>query len=364
MDMKRTKLIILSLLLAVGAVKGQEVTWSVDMNALFDNREGDSRYTATKTFLQTQLAPEIGLSMMKGTHQIAAGVVWTQPFDSEWEGYKVSPTIYYRYTTPGVKFTFGMFPRTQLKRRLPNYIWNDSIYYSQRNIHGAMILTEGRHGFIEGVLDWRGMQSETKREAFNIIAQGEWWPEASKRLLVGGVAMINHFALTKGAGEDQHIVDNCIVNPTIGVDLSRDTGLDSLVVRVGALTSLTRNRADDKWRTPTGAWIEADVAWKWIGLHNTFYYGGRLFPYYSEHGALLDQGEPFYASKYYERATVYLTFMRNAFVNLQGALDFNVAKDNFTFYQRLVLRVYLDQDIFKKKGKKKLKQQKLASYYI
>lgn len=359
--MKRIGLALLTIVASAAMAFSQEVTWSVDMNALFDNREGDSRYTDTKTFLQTQVSPEIGLSIMDGTHSIAAGVVWTQPFDRDWAGYKVAPTVYYRYDTRKVKFAFGMFPRTQLKRKLPNYIWNDSTYYSQRNISGAMLTTEGEHGFFEGVLDWRGLQSKSRREAFNIIAQGEWWPESSKRLLVGGVAMMNHFALSEGSPEDQHIVDNFIVNPTIGVNLSHDTGLDSLVVKVGMLSSLTRNRADERWRTPAGAWVEADLEWRWIGLKNTFYYGGRLFPYYSEHGALLDQGEPFYASKYYERATVYFTFLRNEFVNLQGALDFNVAKDNFTFYQRLVVRVYLDQDIFKKKSGQR---RKLPSYYI
>ena len=49
------------------------------MSAVFDNREGDTEYAAAKTFFQTQLAPEIGISLSEDSHRIAAGVVWTQP---------------------------------------------------------------------------------------------------------------------------------------------------------------------------------------------------------------------------------------------------------------------------------------------
>lgn len=361
--MRRVPFIIILLCFLSPICQAQEFTWSVDMNVLFDNREGDSRYTATKTFLQSQLAPEIGLSMMDGRHSIAAGAVWTQPFDSNWDGYKIAPTIYYHYRTPGVKMAFGMFPRRLQKRRLPNYVWNDSIYYTRHNLHGAMLTLEGRHGFFEAVLDWRGMQSRTTREAFAIIAQGEYRPAAESRFLAGGTAMMNHFALSAGSPPDQHLVDNFIINPVVGIDLSKHTALDSLAVRAGVLASLTRNRADNRWLTPAGGWLDLDVQWRWLGLKNTFYYGGKLFPLYSMHGSQLDLGEPYYASRFYNRATVFFNFMRTHFMSLQGTLDFNFAQGNFTFYQRLLLRVYLDSAMFRKNGSAR-KHRPLPSAYL
>ena len=81
------------ILFTINSSHGQELTWAVDFNTIFDNREGDDKYTDTKTFFQTKLAPEIGVSMMDGMHRISGGVVWTQPIGSEWDGYKLSPTL-------------------------------------------------------------------------------------------------------------------------------------------------------------------------------------------------------------------------------------------------------------------------------
>lgn len=328
----------------------QKVEWDIDFNTLFDNREGDRTYTDPKTFLHTQLAPEVGISLMDGKHALMGGVVWTQPIGCEWEGYRLSPTLYYRYKSDnGWSFSFGMFPRTQLLEPMPNYIWNDSIYYTQRNIRGALIQYHGAKGYFEGVLDWRGMQTETQREAFNIIARGEWRP--NDLWLAGGVVMMNHFAKQKNPPEGQCIVDNFMINPFVGVNLTSRTGLDSLVIKAGALTGITRHRAVGEWKAPTGGWFEGTVE-KWrIGVKETFYYGGKLFPYYQESRWMLDQGEPFYQSKYFSRTQVYGYILRNSFMNLQASLDFNVAEKCFIFYQRLILRVYIDSTLFKKGAK-------------
>lgn len=337
-------------------VAAQQLEWSVDFNTVFDNREGDSKMTDTRTFFQTQLAPEVGVSLLDGQHSLMGGVVWTQPIGCEWYGKRVSPTLYYRYRgNNGWNMAMGMFPRALMHRQLPNYVWSDSTYYTQRNVRGFMAGYSGEDGFFEAVVDWRAMQSRTRREAFNIIVQGEY-KRPSSVFLAGGLAMMNHFALTSEPTPDQHIVDNFIVNPYVGFDLSQHTSLDSLTLRVGALSSITRNRAFDKWKMPVGAWLEIDLAWRWLSWHNTTYAGGRLFPYYSDFGPLLDQGEPYYRSKWYNRTSVMGTVIDNKFVNLRASLDFNVAKDNFTFYQRLIVRVYIDSSFKKLPPNYKLKQ--------
>lgn len=353
--MKRILLIVSLIMYSLSTLSAQQFEWSVDFNSVFDNREGDRKMTDTRTFFHTQLSPEVGVSMLNGMHRIMGGVVWTQPVGAEWYGQRVSPTLYYRYKgTIGWSIAMGMFPRTLMHRQLPNYIWNDSINYKQRNIRGFMATYEASDGYFEAIVDWRSIQSETRREAFNIFAHGEWMRPGSL-FLAGGVAMMNHLAFSKNSTPDQHLVDNFIINPYIGLDFTDRVALDSLSLRAGTLSSINRNRAVGHWKMATGAWIDFTMSWRWLGLHNTTYIGKKLFPFYSELGPLLDQGEPYYRSDWYNRASFYGTIINNGFVNLQASLDFNLAHDNFTFYQRLIVRVYIDSAFRKLPGNYKLK---------
>ncbi|MDD2960552.1 MAG: hypothetical protein PHR45_00510 [Muribaculaceae bacterium] len=339
----------------------QELAWSVDFNTIFDNREGDDKFTDTKTFFQTRLAPEIGISLKGNSHRIAAGAVWTQPIGSEWNGYKISPTLYYRYTSPVWKFSFGMFPRTQLIQTSQNFIISDSLSYNQANIRGAMVQYTRENGFFEAYIDWRGMQSETQREAFSILFHGEW-NKKHKVLIAGGTAMMNHLAKQKNPPEGQSLVDNIIVNPYLGLNLAKVTPLDSFTIKAGALLSINRDRSYDKWDIPCGLWVDLTAEWKFLGLKNTLYTGGKLYPYYNKFGSILDMGEPYYQSSFYNRTSVYAYIMRNWFMNLEASLDFNIAKDNFTFYQRLLLRVFIDQNGWKDR-KNSHKGERLRNLY-
>lgn len=315
-----------------------DLYWNVYMSAVFDNREGDTKYAAAKTFFQTQLAPEIGVSLYDDRHRVAAGVVWTQPIGCEWNGHRISPTVYYRYQAKGLRFAIGMFERDLLYAELPNYIWNDSVKYAQRNIRGAMIGYRNAKGYFQALIDWRGMQTETQREAFNIIATGERTCSDGK-ILWGGSAMLNHLALDKSNNPDQHVVDNIIYNPYVGVDFTKiaTTALDSCSLRVGALGDLTRDRGDGDWKTPVGVWVDFDIRWRFLELKNTFYSGGKLFPLYGKYSYFLDQGEPYYAASLYNRTSVSAIFLNRKFMTLRASLDFNTAPSFFNFYQRLVL---------------------------
>lgn len=316
-----------------------DLYWSVDMSAVFDNREGDTQYAAAKTFFQTQLAPEIGISLYDDRHRVAAGLVWTQPIGCEWEGHRLSPTVYYRYQSKGLRFAMGMFGRDQLYAEMPNYIWNDSIKYSQRNIRGAMIGYRNDKGYFQAFLDWRGMQTVTQREAFNIIASGERY-HAGGKFLWGGLAMMNHLALDKSGNPDQHVIDNLLYNPYVGIDIAKmatGTPLDSCSLRVGVLGDLTRDRGDREWRTPVGIWADFDIAWRFLELKNTFYAGGKLYPIYDRYNYILDQGEPYYAASLYNRTSASIIFLKRKFMSLKASLDFNIAPSHFNFYQRVIL---------------------------
>lgn len=318
-----------------------DLYWSVYMSAVFDNREGDTKYASAKTFFQTQLAPEIGVSLDEGRHLVAGGVVWNQPIGCQWEGHRLSPTLYYRYQNGGLRFALGMFGKGQLLAEMPNFIWNDSVNYAQRNVRGAMIGYCNEKGYFQAIVDWRGMQTDSQREAFNIIATGERKHFGGK-FLWGGVAMMNHLALDKTT-PGQNVVDNFIYNPYVGFNLAKmvTSAIDSCGFRVGVLGGLTRDRGDKIWKTPVGIWMDLDVSWKFLELKNTFYAGGKLFPYYGHYGATLDQGEPYYAASLYNRTSVLVWFLRRKFINLRASLDFNVAPSHFNFYQRLIMEFSL-----------------------
>ncbi len=339
-------LVVAALALCSWATAGAvDFTWDIDFSSVFDNREGDNAYTDTRTFFFTSLAPEIGLRFTPAD-RIAGGVVWNQPIGCQWDGHRISPTLYYRHDGAAASspwsFSMGMFPRSELVEEMPGFLWSDSLSYTQRNIRGLLVQYRRERSFLDAYVDWRGMQTKTQREAFNIVVHGRWHPRRYNPFFIGGHAMMNHFALQKDAPADQHIVDNFVVNPYIGVNMQGRTPLDSLIVRGGPLLTLERNRADgNNWKTPLGAWIEAVAEWRWLGLKNTFYAGGRQFPSYIPFRADLYQGEPFYQARLYNRTDLYARIYRNRYIDLRASLDFNIAGSSFIFYQRLLLRVYL-----------------------
>lgn len=326
-------------LLVAFASRGIEPTWSIDFGSVFDNREGDDKFYEDKTFFFTTLAPEIGLRFTS-TDRIAGGAVWNQPLMNGIGEGRVMPTLYYRHEGKKWKFSMGMFPRTQLREPLPGFIWCDSLAYFQKNIRGALVQYESGNGYADAYIDWRAHQTETRREAFNIVAQGLWRP-GKRAFIAGARAMMNHFAKTRHADDSQSIVDNFLLNPYIGVDLSGKTMLDSLTLKAGGLMTVERYREYNGWKTPGGLWVDLTMEWKWLGLRNSLYAGEKLLPLYGTFGTLLYQGESYYQSDFYNRTDVYAKILRNKYMELEGQLNFNVARGNFMFYQRLILNIHL-----------------------
>ena len=158
-------LAILTLLLALPPLAAQEVEWSIDANTLLSNREGGNDATPDQTFIFTRLAPEVGISMLNGEHQLKGGVAWYQPMIDDLSGYKVLPTLYYRYNrADGWHVTMGLMPRSLMVERMPRYLWSDSLGYCQPNLRGIMAQYIKPNGYAEAVVDWRQMQTERQRE--------------------------------------------------------------------------------------------------------------------------------------------------------------------------------------------------------
>lgn len=328
-------------------VTAQQLTWSLDFNTIFDNSEGDDKYTPAETIFQTRLSPEIGISLLNGTHNISGGVTWIQPIGDGWKDNKFCPTLYYRFNSPLWKFSMGMFPRTQLIEAWPGAFWSDKMVYNEPNIRGAMVQYTRANGYFEFFVDWRQMQSEVQREAFNINFAGNWSPK-NKMFMLGGHLMMNHLAKQKNPPEDQCLCDNFLVNPYMGLNLAKKvSALDSFTVKAGMMMAVDRDREYSNWDVQKGAWAEVVAQWKFLGIKNTLYAGQRLMPYYTKFGPQLDLGDPFYQAKLYNRTNIYAYIIRNRFMNLEASIDFKVAKDQFNFAQKLLLRVYIDNKLWK-----------------
>ena len=336
---KLSSIIIPSLFLIASSlsIKAITPTWNVEFGSIFDNREGDAKVLEPRTFFLVNLSPEIGIKFTS-EDRIAAGVVWNQPLQNGIKNGKVMPTVYYRHEGKRWNFSMGLFPMSQLKEPLPGFLWCDSLSYYQKNLRGALVQFNNKNGFFESYIDWRGIQSKQTREAFNIVFHGET-SFGKKPFITGGYLMMNHFAKTNVPNEDQHIVDNFMYNPFVGVDLSGITALNLLKIKGGILGAVERHRGVSGWTAPVGFNLDLEAEWKFLGVRNSLYAGGKLYRLYGEYGNLLYQGEAYYQSNFYDRLDIYANIYSNKYMRLEAQLNFNFSKETFMFYQRLILEI-------------------------
>lgn len=337
---------ILFTIFAISPLAAQEVEWSIDATVLLNNREGGDEYTPDQTFMFTRLAPEIGVSLFDGKHQLKGGVVWYQPMIDDMSGYKVLPTLYYRYNRDdGWHVTTGMFPRSLMVERAPRYMWSDSLDYCQPNIRGIMAQVIKPAGYAEIAVDWRQMQTENQREAFTMMLNTDWRVAGPFRL--GGHLQYSHLAMTRHNPGDQHVNDDFIINPMAGLDLSHRTALDSLRLNAGAIIAMERNRGDDKWLRPAGFIATATARWRWIQVDESFYTGKGLMPLYPTFGSQLNLGDPYYMHKTYSRTDLMFHIVSNRYVDMTGSLVFHATDKMTGFWQQIACRFYLDNRLWK-----------------
>lgn len=347
--MRNWLLAILTLLLTIPPLAAQEVEWSVDASMLLNNREGgEDRTTPDQTFFFTRLAPEAGISMLDGTHVLKGGVVWYQPMIDNLSGYKVLPTLYYRYNgNNGWHMTVGLMPRTLMVERMPRYLWSDSLNYVQPNIRGVMAQYIKPQGYAEIAVDWRQMQTERQREAFTLMANTDW--KIAGPLRAGGHLQYSHLAMQRNHPDDQHVNDDVIINPMLSLDLSRRTWLDSLRLSAGAIIAMQRDRGIEKWERPAGFIATATARWRWLQLNETFYTGQRLMPLYARFGSQLVQGDPYYNNKTYSRTDLIFHIVNDRFVDLNGSLTLHASDKTTGFWQQITCHIYIDNHLWKRR---------------
>ena len=327
-------------------ITAQRLMWSAEVVPYFDNREYSYERMTSGTQFAVRLTPTIGFEWKN--HSIAAGLSWIQPIDSRIELSRLKPTLYYRYNTQAFSMSMGMFPRTQLIEPLDDFMRSDSLSFYSPNIQGALFQHRSKLGYVEALVDWRGLPTETTREAFMIVAQGRIY--ITPWLCAGGAAALNHLARAKNepAGHETHVTDNVMIRPYIGADLSHHMVLDSLMIRCGYLATLDRERGVTDWIISHAFVVDITAEWRFLGIRNKFYIGVPAQQLYNKMGATLYQGETYYGTPWHNRLDIYGYIFRNSFVNCFASINFHFTPGEIGCQQQIVVRAYIDQD-FKKK---------------
>ncbi|MBO7609479.1 MAG: hypothetical protein J6S96_04685 [Muribaculaceae bacterium] len=348
--MPRLLLSILLLVALCPATQAQEVLWSVDFNTVLNNREGGDPLCPDHTFVFTRLAPEVGLTLDEGRNSIMGGVAWFQPMNDHCTGYKVLPTVYYRFNNDRFNVELGMFPRAHMRERLPRYLWSDSLNYCQPNVRGAMFQWQHqRGGWLQAVFDWRLMQTETRREAFNFTLSGA--VPVYKHLWAEGHLYYNHLAKRKNAPEDEGVIDDATVNPMLALHTA--LGNTALNIRAGAIIQFQQLRKEHRWRKPAAFTSTVNAQWRWLEIEESFTAGKNLFPHYYRFGSELNLGDPYYCSKVYSRTDLTVHAVRNNFVDLTATLTYHASDRCTGFWQQVACRFYIDSSIWKNKSEKR-----------
>ena len=341
-------------MISLATVSAQELEWSVDMNAVINNREGGNDETPDQTFIFTRITPQIGVSMDSARHRIMGGVTWYQPMNDHLHSYKVLPALYYQFkdSKRGLEFKFGMIPN-ELDTRVPTYLRSDSINYVQPNIKGAVIRVDRKHFWLYSWLDWRQFQTNHHREAFDATAQLGWRTfKDNNCFALSTLLRYNHLAKSKQSPIGEGVVDNEIFSPQVHYKHFWDNG--ALALSAGMLMSFDRDRSgDNEWLCPVGFIGTAEGNWKWISLKETIYAGERQMPLYEKFGSLLYQGDQYYHNKFYSRTDLVATIFSRPFVNLEARLTFHATDKTTGFWQQVAVRFFVDQDLWKSHKKKR-----------
>lgn len=335
------------------AMAQTKVSFAYDADFLlyFDNREYKPESgQRSQTIFGARLAPEIGVQIADSTesvHRLMAGVSYNQPFGADWGDVTVKPTIYYRLQTRKFDISLGLIPYRFLKETLPEYLLSDTLSYYNSNLQGALFQYESELGFASILADWRGMYSYETREAFRIIATGQY---KYKWLQLGGYAMLNHLA---NNAQTNGVYDDIMINPYVNFSLEGFMApIDIFNIRLGYIGGFQRERATDTAFFTHAMHAEFTFRWKFVGFKQTVYYGDSLYPLFEKQKTTLNLGDPWYNNKLYSRTDIYLYLYNNRFVNCYASFNIHLNElGHFNCQQQVIAQFNLGR-VFDKNAPK------------
>lgn len=342
--------VLLTFALPLAARQKPDVKFEYDVNFeyKFDNREFDyssGRYTPSCTINSVLLTPSVGLGIRqndKVDHRLMLGVDIRKDIGTgtDWNIIK-ELTLYYdlRATLKKgrIEGVAGIFPRSFLEGDYSEALYSDSLKFEDRNLEGLLIKYRSKKLYAELGLDWMGRAGYDRKERFNVLGSVRW--NILDWMGIGMDASFYHYA---GSQIAPGVVDNNIINPYIRFDLAKQTGMQELSLKAGALATYQRDRErTDKVLFPCGG--EAVItARRWnVCLQNTTYFGSNLQVYYDDrdlggnkYGSMLYFGLPFYRGFYDRLELVWKPHIADWLVLQLGARA-HFSKDGFLGWQQV-----------------------------
>lgn len=334
-----------------------EFLYDVDFAAYFDNREyARLNHEKSRTLGGIRLQPEIGVGFtdsVSGTsHRLMAGAAYVQPFGLGWSAAKIKPTAYYHFRKGGFEVLGGFVPYHKLIEPMPLLFQSEELTYYTPNLQGFLFQYQSRKGFVELFLDWRGGASADTREAFRVMFNGRW---RVNYFYLGSWVQYNHLAGHDPWIEGDGVCDDIVLNPYLGFDLGKSANVDSLDIRIGYIGSYEADRNAGTAYFTHAFQLDLYFRWRFLGLKNSIVMGfGKQppMPLYQTYGSLLNQGDPMYASRMFDRLDVFFYIYSNSFVNCFASINltYDIEQNAFGWSQQLTAQFRLSG--IKNKGSK------------
>ena len=307
------------------------MAYRVESFNFFDNREVHSTYQTSQTLFGSRLAAEVGLQF--DANKIMLGVVGVKDFGQEGLAMK-DVAFYYSYEEGHFSGAFGSFPRSFLKRELPDIFVYDSVRYYSPMLHGALLQYTSRHGYAEFYCNWINKQGVGEREVFEIVTDGRF---GRKGYYLGWNVQLHHFSVPRPA-DGLKVYDKLMMNPHVGFEKSGMAYLDALAIEAGLMLSLNRDRQDMVWKSPMGFLGEVKLR-KWrFELCDRIYAGNPQFSDYEKYGQALHRGDPYYRSSLYNRTDVRFYLLNRPIVQCYVGASFHYTEGSLDNSQLVMLR--------------------------
>ena len=290
----------------------------------FDNREyRPVSPSPSQTIFGARVVPSVGVILqsngLKHSATVGADVLreFGQSSGENTEGYRLKAVQFYygmkgQFGKTVFTMTTGIFPKG-FGKEYPSSFVSDSLRFYDRNYEGLLMTFSRPESYFEIGCDWIGMYERSSRERFMIFSQGE--AKVKGLMTVGYYATMFHYACSQ---EVAGVVDNILLNPWVGFDVSEKVPLTKAIFKIGWLQAAQNDRRNiGRFTFPGGAQVNVELT-KWnFGLKNEFFYGRDLMPYYdktdeagNKYGSSLYYGDPFYHSVQgghglYDRAEIF-----------------------------------------------------------
>ncbi len=343
------------MVVAIPIANGQEVLWGVDMNYRFDNREYvDLQVANSGTMFGSRLSPQLGITWNQ-TNTLMAGVNLMRDFGHRSFYTKPDFFAYYNYDNGRFDFTAGVFPREKLTGEYSYAFFSDSLRFYDANLEGLIMHYKTRKFNFEIGCDWNSMYSSDRREKFMVFSAAQYKPGV---FYVGYSFDMYHHAGSYTLGG---VVDNVLVSPYLGVDLSELTGMQTFKVQAAWLQAFQNDRSHvGDYVSPGGAQLDVRLKYKGFGVNNNLYLGDNLFPYYdcpyeddngTTYSYYLYNGDPYYktTSGVYNRLELFWETNLIKDVKTRISSIHHYDGHNWGWQQAITLRLTLGGRLFGKR---------------